>query len=303
MISNRNRRLDVFRAIIEHGGINAAADWLGISQPSVTAHVRALEKEIGTTLFFRRRGHRNTPTDAAEVLYGFACDAAARSTELRGRLRDLAAVRADSLSIAVQRSIANYVMSPALAAFLKRHARARVSVHTETQEAVRELFRSGRVDAAVLFADESFAQPQIIIGRQPLVLIAGTTHPLARCKNISVPDLASYAFVGGLQGAQFTRLIESALRSIGLERYRVVLHLQDTMAVKNAVLHGIGIACTLAAAVEEDVEQGRLVMLQTRQAPPSLSVEALTRNDTEALPLWPAFLECLRHAAKMNNPQ
>ena len=43
MISASARRLSVFKAVVEEGGFNRAAMRLDISQPSVGAHVKALE--------------------------------------------------------------------------------------------------------------------------------------------------------------------------------------------------------------------------------------------------------------------
>ncbi|MDF2114518.1 LysR family transcriptional regulator [Roseiarcaceae bacterium H3SJ34-1] len=293
-ISASGRRLDVFRAIIERGGVNAAADWLGISQPSVTAHVRALEKELGASLFLRRRGHKNEPTAAGEALFSYACQSASHRTELSDQLRRLGAESVNVLSIAVQRNVANYAMPRGLASFLRTNPAARISIHSETQEAVADLYKSGRVDAAILFADGSLSDTPLIIGRQKLVLVANAGHPLARRRNIPVEDLAAYAFVGSLDKSRFSGLIRRALNSIGLRDYRVILHLQDSVAVKNAALHGIGIACTLWNVVETEVSDGRLVLLDIRQQLPSLLVEAVVRPNIDSIGLWQSLLETLK---------
>lgn len=267
------RRLDVFRTIIERGGTNAAANWLGVSQPSITAHVRALEREVGTTLFKRQRGRRNVVTPAGEALYQFACEAAAHRHELHGKLRGISQTETNSLSLAVQRSIANYIMPRVLAAFLKLHPSARVSMHSEIQETVRDLWAKGTVDAAILFGQSTEASN--VIGSQDLVLIAATSHPLARRKRVAVEELGSYAFVGGLRSSQFFQLVAAAMRAAGVPRYDVILHLQDSVAVKNAVQQGIGIACTLASVVEQDVRSGRIAVLKTDVPLPGLPIEVL----------------------------
>ena len=74
MISASPRRLSVFKSVVERGGFNAAAAQLGIAQPSVGAHIRALESQIGQPLFHRQRGSRPRLTKAGEALYTFAVD-------------------------------------------------------------------------------------------------------------------------------------------------------------------------------------------------------------------------------------
>ena len=293
MVSASGRRLDVFRAIIERGGVNAAADHLGVSQPSITAHVRALERQVGASLFKRQRGRRNVVTPAGEALYLYACESAAHRSELTGKLRGLASQQANSLSLAVQRSIANYTMPAVLAAFLRAHPTARITMHSETQEAVRDLALSGKVDAAILFG--SGHEGDKAIGTQELVLIAAAGHPLARRKRVSIAELDAYAFVGGLPSSQFYGLVEAALGKAGVRNYRVILHLQDSVAVKNAVLQGIGIACTLACVVEQEVESGRLVVLRTDVPLEALTVEYIL-PDASSTQLWNDFLDSWRKA-------
>jgi DNA-binding transcriptional LysR family regulator len=298
VVSASGRRLDVFRTIIERGGVNAAADHLGVSQPSITAHVRALERQVGASLFKRQRGRRNVVTPAGEALYLYACESAAHRSELTGKLRGLASQQANSLSLAVQRSIANYTMPAVLAAFLRAHPTARITMHSETQEAVRDLAVSGRVDAAILFGTGDDGAPTI--GRQDLVLIAAANHPLARRKRVGVSELDAYAFVGGLPSSQFFGLVETALHRAGVRNYQVILHLQDSVAVKNAVLQGIGIACTLACVVEQEIESGRLVVLRTDVSLHPLPIEYILPAVSPS-PLWTAFLDVWRkeHGAPM----
>jgi LysR family transcriptional regulator, low CO2-responsive transcriptional regulator len=184
-----------------------------------------------------------------------------------------------------------------LAAFLKAHPAARVSMHSETQEAVRELAATGAVDAAILFGNT--AEARHVIGSQELVLIAATSHPLARRKRLPMSELGAYAFVGGLRSSQFFGLVETAMRTAGVRDYNVILHLQDSVAVKNAVLQGIGIACTLACVVEQEVESGRLIALRTEAPLPALPIEVLLPS-AKPSPLCQDFLKTWQTLTRRN---
>ena len=50
------RKLEVFVAVAELGNFRKAAERLGISQPSVSSQVKAMERYLGYELFQRRRG-------------------------------------------------------------------------------------------------------------------------------------------------------------------------------------------------------------------------------------------------------
>jgi molybdate transport repressor ModE-like protein len=81
MISASARRLSVFKAVVEEGGFNRAAMRLDISQPSVGAHVRALERQAGHPLFERKRGARPRLTKAGEAVYSMALEVLRRGEE------------------------------------------------------------------------------------------------------------------------------------------------------------------------------------------------------------------------------
>lgn len=61
------RHIEIFFAVMNHGTVTAAAHYLGITQPSVTAAIKNAEADLGFQLFHRRSG-RLTPTPEARVL-------------------------------------------------------------------------------------------------------------------------------------------------------------------------------------------------------------------------------------------
>ena len=89
MISASPRRLAVFKVVVESGGINAAARELDISQPSVSAHIRALERQVGSPLFSRQRGRTNQMTGIGQAIYTYACEFLHKSEEVDLELRKL----------------------------------------------------------------------------------------------------------------------------------------------------------------------------------------------------------------------
>ena len=51
------RELEVFHAVMRTGSANAAADFLGISQPAVSQFVQKLEKRADIALFKSKKGN------------------------------------------------------------------------------------------------------------------------------------------------------------------------------------------------------------------------------------------------------
>ena len=53
-----NQDIETFFAVLDHGTMTAAAEALFITQPSLSARLRALEDEVGAPLFHRGKGLR-----------------------------------------------------------------------------------------------------------------------------------------------------------------------------------------------------------------------------------------------------
>lgn len=64
-------RLRVFMAVAETGSFTKAARSIGISQPAVSQHISALEKEVGTSLIMRAKGEASL-TEAGMVFRDYA---------------------------------------------------------------------------------------------------------------------------------------------------------------------------------------------------------------------------------------
>jgi LysR family transcriptional activator of nhaA len=65
--------LRYFEAVVRLGSVTAAARALGVTQPTVSVQVRALERSLGVTLL-ERRGRRMLPTAAGSAVAVFAAD-------------------------------------------------------------------------------------------------------------------------------------------------------------------------------------------------------------------------------------
>ena len=50
------RQLEILSAVVEHGNFRRCAEALGISQVSVSEHMKSLEVQLGVELFLRSRG-------------------------------------------------------------------------------------------------------------------------------------------------------------------------------------------------------------------------------------------------------
>jgi LysR family transcriptional regulator, low CO2-responsive transcriptional regulator len=262
MISASSRRLSVFKSVVDNGGFNIAANQLGIAQPSVGAHIKALEAQLGQPLFHRSRGSRPRLTKAGEAVYAYAVDVLQRSEAATRTLGDLRSAATQAITIAVQRDVAAHFLPERLTAFTAKHPKVHVITRVGTADEVVDLVRAR--DATVgLFLDlKPVAGIRCdVLDRDRLVLVAAPKHPLAGKRPVTARDLERAHFVTGLRNSRFFRMTDAALKHIGVVSYDFALEVQESHATKEMVRRGTAIACLPISAVSAELADGSLVSL------------------------------------------
>ncbi|MGE3773318.1 MAG: LysR family transcriptional regulator [Gammaproteobacteria bacterium] len=118
------RLLRAFAIAVELGSINRAAAKLGCSQPSLSAQIRQLERELGTALLVRMsRGV--TPTAAGREVYGCATDVLAR---VEDTLRALSGWADGSLRAGIIPTLSKGLLPRILPDFTARHPRLELRI-------------------------------------------------------------------------------------------------------------------------------------------------------------------------------
>ena len=128
------------------------------------------------------------------------------------------------------------------------------------------------------------------------IVVVGAGHELAGRERISPQELASHAFIGGLQGSHFARMVESVLRNMGVRDPRFILWMQDATALKAVARGGLGVLCTPMCNVEDDLRSGALRMLSATVRPQPLQIRMALRPPPQVSGAAQRFAQYLRAA-------
>lgn len=260
MIAFTLRRLQVFVAIVETGSFAAAARRLGIAQPSISAHVMALEKELGR-LFERQSGRQAVLTEVGRNFLGHARELLAQAQKLEADMASQSSVE-QNVALACQRSLAHTMMGAALAHFAKDNRGIRLSVRIAFQEEVIAAVRMGAADVGCLLSGgETVGFPSTLIGRMRFVIFALPDHPLTGRKRVPPAEVAQYDFVGPVATSLFGQTQRRLLQGIGVDRMHIVAEGTEFSVVRELGAAGLGLCCSLQASVQPDIDAGRFMLI------------------------------------------
>jgi DNA-binding transcriptional LysR family regulator len=291
------RGLEIFVAVVDAGGFGSAAVALGISQPSVSVHMRELEAKLNGPLFERQRGVSPQLTPAGRTFYAYAVETLART---RAVSSDLVHSRR-KLRFAAQRFVSNALLAKPLEEFAGLYPEIELVVRTGTFEEVHALFLKGAVDLAFMLSQGDVpglsTQP---MGRYRLAFIAAPGHPLAHVAGIPIKALAAYPFIVAYDASYFGRTVANMLREAGLSEPIVASQAQEMGTVRDMVVAGMGIACSLRRAVLKDLTAGSIVELDVDVDPMYLMLNYARRGRPD-LPEIDSLVEMVRRSEHINS--
>lgn len=265
--------LQSFLAIAETGSLSGAAQKLGLSQPTLGRHVRALEDALGVELFHRHArglvpteaGHRLLPkaSDIRDSAAGLAMTAAGAATNLRGTVR-----------ITASNVISHYTLPSIIAEI--RAAEPDIEIELAPTDAIENLLYR-EADIAVRMVRPT--QLDVItqhIGDIRLGLFATQVFLDAHGRPKTPADLMNFSMVGYDRADQ----IVEGFRAMGLDVDR------DFFKVR----------CDHQAVYVELVKAGAglgFMQLRIGRSSPDL-VQVLPDLPLPTLPIWLAAPEALR---------
>ena len=111
-------QLKYFLAIVKTGSFSNAADDMYISQSSMSKQIKALETELGVTLF-NRSGNKITPTEAGSCFYSYALRILDIKNEMHKELTEFETTPIEEVKFASIPIVSSYKISSLLSDFQK----------------------------------------------------------------------------------------------------------------------------------------------------------------------------------------
>ena len=246
--------LEIFCHVFRERSFSRAARNLGLTQPTVSLHIRQFERAVGTPLF-NRLGREIEPTAAGRFLYQHGSAILVLKRHLREKMAEFLNRVEGDLLIGASSMPGEYLLPPIIAVFQRDHpavcAHLRIS---DTAATIADL-KHGAVELGVVGArtdDRDLVfEP---LASDSLVLIVPPTQEWQQREQLSLRELRQLPLIVREVGSGTRSSLERALTARGLEltQFRVNAEFGSTTAIKRAVAggHGVSFVPGLAIAAE-----------------------------------------------------
>lgn len=257
------KQLEAFVCVAEEKSFSQAARKLYLTQPTVSAHIHGLEKELGCRLFLRTTKDVEMSPDG-ELLY----DNARRMLQLeKNILRDFAGKEAeDQKRIIVGASTVpgQYILPPILSLFARTYPGNRLELSEADSLEVVRMVQSGRVEIG--FTGTKAEDPNCVF--EPfyydrLVVIAPNVPKYQAYVEHGLPmeQFCREQWIVREEGSGTRKEAERYLKDHGVDvrKMQIVATISNQETIKKSVSAAMGLAIISSAAVEDYVKQGSLL--------------------------------------------
>jgi LysR family transcriptional regulator, low CO2-responsive transcriptional regulator len=230
-------QLRAFHLVADAGSFSLAARTAGLSQPTLSAQVRALEASYAVDLFDRRgRGVRMTPT--GQSLFALTTRLIAAEEEARALLTGGRALTRGHLRVSADSA---YHVMPILAELKRLHAGVTFTLKIDNSAAVLDHLTEHGADIAVMAKMTS--DPRIFsmkLREDRLIVFVPQGHAWARRRQIRISELAGRDIVVRERGSITREVFEARLAQAGVVSGSLI-EVQTREGVREAVAAGFGV--------------------------------------------------------------
>ena len=260
-------QLEAFIQVAHHRSFSRAAEALFLTQPSVTARIQSLEREIGERLF-ERTGRSVTLTDAGHAFMPHAQRALTAVQEGTDAIEAVRHGDIGSIRIGASSSIATYVLPGLLRRFRQERPRVHVHLSSGVTEEVMDKLIAGEIHLAVTRLTQHPEVDSLHLYNDDLALVVAPEHAFARRGRATLAEVGKEPFLFFERNSTYHSLIYSMFLRAGVVP-ESVMELDLMEATKYMVEAGLGVSILPMVSIKREVENRTLVIVDLDMEQPA----------------------------------
>jgi DNA-binding transcriptional LysR family regulator len=263
------KKIQAFVLILEKQSFSDAAQYLGLTQPAVSNHIKSLEKDLGVRLI-ERVSSSIQPTPAGSYVYSMGRQLLDQWQEMEQGIQNFHGILTGNLKIGASTIPGTYLLPKWIGKFYKLFPKVDIINEIADSEQILARILNKQIDIGITGAKSN--SPDIIselVATDSLVLISPNGHPLVSSTYERNPcDLLQYNFVLRETGSGTRKSMEEGLKSCGIkvDDLRVVAQFGSTEAIIAAVEEGLGVSFVSNLAARPAVHAGRVQLVSIMES-------------------------------------
>lgn len=253
-------QLRIFYYTAKYQNCTIAAEKLFISQPGVTAQVKAFEEFCNLKLF-KKMGRKIYLTDEGKSLYGYARKIFEYEKEIEDAIEDMRVLKKGVLRLGTTKTYARSYMPLLISKFWQSYPNIKIHLNEGSSLEMANRLLDFQSEIAIVAKIEE--NPRICFTpfcQEDIVVLLSPDHHLAKRNSITMAELAKEPIIMKECGSGTRKAVDEAFAGKDLVP-NILMEINNTHFIKQATLRGDGISFLVRAAVLTELQEGKLVTI------------------------------------------
>ncbi len=285
-------QLRVFYNVAKHLNFTRAAAELFISQPAVTAQMKAFEEYCGFKVI-KKLGRKNWLTDEGKTLFAYASDVFGLEKDIEGVIEDMRQLKRGVLRIGTTKAYARYFMPLMLSTFHGKFPNIKIELNEGSSHDMALSLLEFRNEVAVIAQTGDVEGLRYIpFSQEEMVLITAPNHPFTQKDAIDVRSLAEVPFIMKDRGSGTRKLVDELFKRKSCEP-DILMEVSNSEFIEELVHRGDGVSLLVHETVAAEIEAGKLAAVKLKDEEIYLDVSICYLADQHLSPSARAFVTTL----------
>lgn len=258
-------QVEAFIFVALTGSFSKAGQILYLSQPTVSARVKALENELNCELF-KRTGHHITLTKEGEIFLPYAKNMLQHLQDGQLAIQRVHDKVEGELAISSVFIAANYILPNLIQQFHEAYPKVRLTLYTGHSHHVLDMVLNHEVPFGIARAVSHPQIESIQIMEDEMILGIYPDHPFHTRQTVSMEEVAKEKLILFNRGSLDWSLIHGAFNHLQLQQ-NVIMETDNIEVVKRMVKRKMGIAILPRFAIQEDLSTNTLKVVEVNHLP------------------------------------
>ena len=258
------KQLEAFVQVAEGGSFSRAAKELYLTQPTISAHIASLEKELNVRLFIRNTKEVSLSEDGKE-LYKYAKPMMDLEHNIEERFGSGEEPGKHCITIAASTVPAQYLLPAILKRYNEKYPEEQLKILEMDSAKVVLRVIDHMVDVGLTGTTlEKKHCRYVPFYKDQLVVITPNTEKYRKLQAESADDISwicQESFIMREEGSGTRKEAEKqfARAGISVEKLDVIASIENQETIKKSVSQGLGISVLSALASKDEVEEGHIL--------------------------------------------
>lgn len=231
------QQMQYFVGVADSESMIKAAEFMNVSQSTLSLSIKKLEKELRIDLF-TRQGRSQKLTDAGRIFRDESSDILRRVESLRQRMTDLGKLSSNTISLAFE---AVDFATEAMLLYEKLKPDSLVKQIRAERKDVKSLLLSRQADFCISLVDDSDEDIESrLVLQEPMLLVVSEKHHLAGRESVSIHELKSEVFIVVKEEFALRSLFEDYFKMAHISE-KSILEVGDPETTGLSVQHNFGV--------------------------------------------------------------